>query len=239
MRNMLCRAGAKRASSLPKFSWADYFRSPIPINEKFFIYFFRQRMLMSNDMRNMLLVVSVLLVTIAYQAVLSPPGGFWQDNYIPGTNNQFNITAATSATNEVNQVPHRVGTVTMARHFFHLLVSINTLTFYIPLFLIVLVLPPGNPSFLLITSFGLLFLSYGTSISITAPLPIYWLPYFLFFSFFLLSNIALYFFVTWKHQEFTRLSWILKKCFELCILEYFMQCSFMLENIFPTLKLNI
>jgi hypothetical protein len=116
---------------------------------KFFIYFFREKMLMSNDMRNMLLVVSVLLVTIAYQAVLSPPGGFWQDNYIPGTNNQFNITAATSATNEVNQVPHRVGTVTMARHFFHLLVSINTLTFYIPLFLIVLVLPPGNPSALL------------------------------------------------------------------------------------------
>ncbi|KAC0356738.1 hypothetical protein FH972_027097 [Carpinus fangiana] len=107
MRNMLCRAGAKHASSLPKFSWADYFRSPIPINEKLFIYFFRERMLMSNDMRNMLLVVSVLLVTIAYQAVLSPPGGFWQDNYIPGTNNQFNTTAATNATNEVNQVPHR------------------------------------------------------------------------------------------------------------------------------------
>ncbi|XP_059462018.1 ankyrin repeat-containing protein BDA1-like [Corylus avellana] len=110
MRNMLCRAGAKCASSLPKFSWADYFRSPVSNNEKLFIFSFRVKMQMSNDMRNMLLVVSVLLVTIAYQAVISPPGGFWQDNSIPGTNNQFNITAATSATNEVNQVPHRVGT---------------------------------------------------------------------------------------------------------------------------------
>ncbi|XP_059441801.1 ankyrin repeat-containing protein BDA1-like [Corylus avellana] len=112
MRNMLCRARAKHASSLPKVaSWADYFISPVTINEKLFVCFFRGKMQMSNDMRNMLLVVSVLLVTIAYQAVLSPPGGFWQDNSIPGTNNQFNITAATSVTNEVNQVPHRVGTV--------------------------------------------------------------------------------------------------------------------------------
>ena len=199
MRKMLCRAGAKRASSLPKVaSWAYYFRSPVPIHEKIFVSFFRGKMLMSNDMRNMLLVVSVLLVTIAYQTILSPPGGFWQDNFIPGTNNQFNITAATSATNEVNQVPHWVGTVTMARYFFHLLVSINTLTLYIPLFLIVLYLPPGFPSYLLIISFGLLFLSYGTSIAITAPLPSYWLPYFLVLSFFLLFNIAWFSFVTWK-----------------------------------------
>jgi hypothetical protein len=40
-------------------------------------------------------------------------------------------------------------------------------------------------------------------------------------------------------QEFTGLSWIVKKCFELFILEYFMQCSFILENIFPRLKNNI
>ncbi|XP_059441798.1 ankyrin repeat-containing protein BDA1-like [Corylus avellana] len=59
-----------------------------------------QRMLMSNDMRNMLVVVAVLLVTIAYQTVLSPPGGFWQDN-------QFNTI--TNASSEVNQPPHRAG----------------------------------------------------------------------------------------------------------------------------------
>jgi hypothetical protein len=211
VRNMLRRAGALSASSLPKTaSFADYLRSPVPINEKLFICFFRQRTLMSNDMRNMLLVVAVLLVTVAYQAVLSPPGGFWQDNYIPGTNNQyFTISAATTAArnHEVSrQVPHRVGTVTMARHFFHLLLGINTLTFYIPLLLIILVLPPGLPSFLLITSFGLLFLSYGTSISITAPLPSHWLNYFLFFSCSIVSNISLYVVVTWKHmEEFFRL----------------------------------
>ncbi|XP_059441802.1 ankyrin repeat-containing protein BDA1-like [Corylus avellana] len=78
MRNMLCRARAKSASSLPTIvSWADYFRSPVTINEKLYRWFLCGKTLLSNDMRNMLLVVAVLLVTIAYQAVLSPPGGFW------------------------------------------------------------------------------------------------------------------------------------------------------------------
>ena len=107
MRNMLCRAGAKRASSLPKSSSEDYFRSPITFTEKLIIIFYRGKMVFSNDMRNMLLVVAVLLVTVAYQAVLGPPGGFWQDNYIPGNNNQLNITAAAGASDEVSQLPHR------------------------------------------------------------------------------------------------------------------------------------
>lgn len=33
--------------------------------------------------RNTLLVVAVLIVTTAYQAVLSPPGGVWQDDFWP------------------------------------------------------------------------------------------------------------------------------------------------------------
>jgi hypothetical protein len=192
MRNMLCRAGAKNASSLPKFaSRADYFRSPVTLFDKLCVLFLRQRTLLSNDFRNMLLVVAVLLVTVTYQAALSPPGGFWQDNYIPVNDNQLNFTAAAGASAEVSQPPHRVGTVTMPRHFFPLLVVVYILNFYIPIFLIALVLPPSLPTMLLTVSFGLLFLSYGTSISITAPLPSSWLPYFLFFSLFLVSNIVL------------------------------------------------
>jgi len=184
IRDMLCRAFSSTASSLPWFPYlSDYLRSPLPIYEKFVVRFLRQRTLLPNDFRNMVLVVAVLLVTIAYQAILSTPGGFWQDN-------QFNITAATSARNEVSQVPHRVGTVTMARQFFPLLVAVNTLTFYIPLLLMILVLPHGLPGFLLVVSFGFLFLSYGTTIAITAPLPSYWLHYFLFFSFFLVTLVG-------------------------------------------------
>ena len=39
----------------------------------------------SNEKRNALLVVSTLLITVTYQAVLSLPGGLWQDNYKPET----------------------------------------------------------------------------------------------------------------------------------------------------------
>ncbi|XP_059448973.1 uncharacterized protein LOC132180242 [Corylus avellana] len=131
MRNMLCRAGAKSASSLPTIvSWADYFRSRLTRNEKLYRWFLCGKTLLSNDMRNMLLVVAVLLVTIAYQAILSPPGGFWQDNYIPGNNNQLNITAAAGASDEVSQPPHQVGTVTMPGHFFPLHVA--TLDYHSP-----------------------------------------------------------------------------------------------------------
>jgi hypothetical protein len=68
MRNRLCRAGAKSSSSLPKDveSWAVYFRSHVPIKDKLFIRFLRERMLMSNDTHNMMLVVAILLVTVAY-----------------------------------------------------------------------------------------------------------------------------------------------------------------------------
>ncbi|CAN8231702.1 unnamed protein product [Cochlearia groenlandica] len=44
----------------------------------------RHESLTSDDGRNMILVVAVLIVTTTYQANLSPPGGFWQDDPKPG-----------------------------------------------------------------------------------------------------------------------------------------------------------
>ena len=35
---------------------------------------------LSDEKRNALLVVAALLITVTYQAILSPPGGLWQDN---------------------------------------------------------------------------------------------------------------------------------------------------------------
>jgi hypothetical protein len=202
MRNMLCRAGAKNAASLRvSESFEAYLISPIPTNERVFVRFFRQRTMLSNDFRNIVLVVAILLVTVAYQAIISPPGGLWQDNYIPETNNQFNITAATSpSSHEVSQPPHRAGTVIMGRYFFHLLFVLNTATFYTPLLLIIILLPPGFTSFLLIISLALLFLSYGASIAITAPLPSHnWFVYILVFSLTLVFHIGFSAVFTWKH----------------------------------------
>ncbi|CAL9232392.1 unnamed protein product [Arabidopsis halleri] len=40
----------------------------------------KDRSINASDPRNAILVVAILIVTATYQAGLSPPGGFWQDN---------------------------------------------------------------------------------------------------------------------------------------------------------------
>ncbi|XP_050229460.1 ankyrin repeat-containing protein BDA1-like [Mercurialis annua] len=59
----------------------------------------------ASDVRDIVLVVAVLIATATYQAVLSPPGGFWQDDYHP----QGNSTTGQEGRLE----PHRAGTITM------------------------------------------------------------------------------------------------------------------------------
>ncbi|XP_035543594.1 ankyrin repeat-containing protein BDA1-like [Juglans regia] len=59
----------------------EFLRSRFSIHENYYIFMFRQNMDVSNDTRNMLLVVATLVVTVTYQAALSPPGGVWQDDF--------------------------------------------------------------------------------------------------------------------------------------------------------------
>uniref|UniRef100_A0A7N2QX59 PGG domain-containing protein n=1 Tax=Quercus lobata TaxID=97700 RepID=A0A7N2QX59_QUELO len=69
----------------------------------------------TDEKRNALLVVAALLVTVNYQAILSPLGGHWQDDlFEPNTTDvlrrspddlfKLNITA-----------PHRAGSATAGR----------------------------------------------------------------------------------------------------------------------------
>ncbi|XP_075655817.1 ankyrin repeat-containing protein BDA1-like [Castanea sativa] len=108
IKDMLCRAGALNASSLPPVTTlAEYLRSTVLIQEKLPLSYLRERTKISSDMRNVLLVVAALLVTVTYQAALSPPGGVWQDDYNPDTNDhQFNTTAPGIIINEVSPSLH-------------------------------------------------------------------------------------------------------------------------------------
>ncbi|XP_050284395.1 ankyrin repeat-containing protein BDA1-like [Quercus robur] len=80
IRDMLRRAGAKPGSSLSTFNGCpnpEYQRlSPVFM----FKSLRREIRNFTVEWRNMLLVVAVLLATLSYQAVLTPPGGVWQDN---------------------------------------------------------------------------------------------------------------------------------------------------------------
>ncbi|CAL9225752.1 unnamed protein product [Arabidopsis halleri] len=52
------------------------------------------RSLNSNDSRSAILVVAILIVTATYQAGLSPPGGYWQENSPDSTqDNDYNVHA--------------------------------------------------------------------------------------------------------------------------------------------------
>lgn len=72
IKDMLCRAGALNASSLPLVSTlAKYLQSTVLIQEKLPLFYLRERTKISSDMRNVLLVVAVLLVTVTYQQHLA------------------------------------------------------------------------------------------------------------------------------------------------------------------------
>ena len=78
MRVILKRAGALTASSLPTVasSHEHYLRLPGGCERKKIIFIGNQvRERITDAKRNALLVVAALLVTVTYQAILSPPGG--------------------------------------------------------------------------------------------------------------------------------------------------------------------
>ena len=73
---MLRRVGAVRAPSLPKVTfYARHLWSMFSSLEKTRMHCIGEWTQISDDRRNMLLVVATLLMTVTYQGVLSPPWG--------------------------------------------------------------------------------------------------------------------------------------------------------------------
>ncbi|XP_044477698.1 ankyrin repeat-containing protein BDA1-like [Mangifera indica] len=68
------------------------------------------------EIRNVLLVVATLVATATYQAALSPPGGYWQDdgNQLPAANNTGISNTTTSAISNTNTTTAISNTTTTA-----------------------------------------------------------------------------------------------------------------------------
>ncbi|KAI5647533.1 hypothetical protein M9H77_33538 [Catharanthus roseus] len=92
-----------------------------------------------SEVRTTLLVLSVLIATATYQAVLSPPGGIWQDDYSPSnsTNNGTTYSRAHIAGQAVmgtnNMVSFGLFLIFNSIGFFMSLHMINFLTIGFPL----------------------------------------------------------------------------------------------------------
>ncbi|XP_062146014.1 ankyrin repeat-containing protein BDA1-like [Alnus glutinosa] len=187
MKCMLCCAGALRASSLATVKSCEaLLKSHCLIYstyKKLLIWRLRQQKKITNDLRNMLLVIVVLFITATYQTALSPPGGVWQDNYNPPTDDQFNSTIfpiiPNNVTSDLSPTPHRVGTVTMKNNYFTLLTGTNAACFVLSAFIILpLLLPLETISFLCFSPMIFLFVSYVISNAVIYPFgPIDWIHF--------------------------------------------------------------
>ncbi|XP_050229464.1 ankyrin repeat-containing protein BDA1-like [Mercurialis annua] len=79
MYKILSCSGAVKASQIPtSFSLVQALKKPMLPLEKWALARYREKLSMSDENRNAVLVVAVLIATATYQAVLSPPGGVWQ-----------------------------------------------------------------------------------------------------------------------------------------------------------------
>ena len=162
-------AGALTASSLPTVtsSYAHYLRMP-GICEVAKLTFMNDKVMrsISDEKRNAFLVVVALLVTVTYQAAITPPGGLWQDDlFKPNTTDvlrrnpddlyKLNITA-----------PHRAGSAIAWQNirFVIFLISNSAIFHFSTLVMVVLVAPVPGFGIPLALFSPFLILSYSCSL---------------------------------------------------------------------------
>ncbi|KAK9999784.1 hypothetical protein SO802_019387 [Lithocarpus litseifolius] len=146
MRAILDSAGALTASSLPTVtsSYAHYLMLPKNY-ERVKILIERQLEEMTDDRRSALLVVAALLVTVTYQAVITPPGGLWQDDHF-----KYNTTDALRGSSDdlfkLNiTAPHRAGSATARRtNAFAIFLTFNSFIFLTSIASMVILVPPDG-----------------------------------------------------------------------------------------------
>jgi len=91
-----------------------------------------------NNVRNTLLVIVILITAATYQPALSPPGGFWQDDYVPSTVNNSSSSATANSTINYTK-PHTAGQAIMLTHnpiSYSIFLVANSVGFYMSLHVI-------------------------------------------------------------------------------------------------------
>lgn len=173
---ILRRAKAKRASRLSGVTrLADYLSQELTIFEWQDRYF--------NNLgngnrckspRNTILVVAVLIVTATYQAVLSPPGGYWQDNYFPSANKTIATTNSVptstgNITNRSEEEPHLAGQMIMRGSSLFYFVAMNTAAFLTSAATILIILLGLPFTSMLTVSMCFLLVTYYSSLCSNFP----------------------------------------------------------------------
>ena len=200
---MLRRVGAIRAPSLPGVTYyARYLWSMFSHVEKARMHCLGEWTEISDDRRNMLLVVATLLMTVTYQGVLSPPGGLWQDDYHPEPNTTL---PATRKFNSSAPIPNEAGTPIDLRTFpFWVFLSLNSLTFMLSYSTILLLIPTQR--IYRIVRLSLISLSVCYIVSLTVIIPTR------FWDIFWYVSIGLFLCIFLLNTSATCVAWSYKVC---------------------------
>ena len=124
----------------------------------------------SDDRRNVVLVVATLLMTVTYEGLLSPPGGLWQEFYNPRSTLPNATMPDYRGFNETS--PYLTDMAGTAIHstslLFWVFLITNTLTFVLSYTIVLLVIPSGY--IILRAALGSLSLCYIASMTIIFPI---------------------------------------------------------------------
>ena len=124
----------------------------------------------SDDRRNVVLVVATLLMTVTYQGLLSPPGGLWQEYYNPRSKLPNATMPDYRGFNETS--PYLTDMAGTAIHstslLFWVFLITNTMTFVLSYTIVLLVIPSGY--IILRAALGSLSLCYVTSLALIFPI---------------------------------------------------------------------
>ena len=219
MRVMLRRAGASTGSSLSTVTtYQHYLRRPKNrFLERQLTSHAREVANFSDGKRNALLVIATLFVTVTYQAVLSPPGGLWQDDYKPETNQTLcnlgisqtlcnlgiNQTLCNLETNYtlcnlgINQThsnttaPHKAGTaIGMGRTHFRVFLAVNFVVFMISITVLALLIPFDEINAVFRALIPCVWICYFDSLIIITdgPTGIFYIAFIMFYIYFFILN---------------------------------------------------
>ncbi|KAL5189941.1 Ankyrin repeat-containing protein BDA1 [Glycine soja] len=167
IRDELVRGGALRGFSLANAPLLEEeLRAKITFNERIAIFVTRLRKRISIDTRNALLVVAILFVTSTYGAVISPPGGVYQ-----GEGSRVTTSKKTSASLHPRDyaTPEIVGKVVMKMQTFFWFWSFNTLSFYLSILMICLLMPRGRISVIVTFPLSIFTGCYVFSMMVISP----------------------------------------------------------------------
>ncbi|KAK6137394.1 hypothetical protein DH2020_028866 [Rehmannia glutinosa] len=128
---VLKKAGARRARELPlKQPLNQYLLSQPTYMENLVRGFHFMIADLTNDMRNVVLVVAALIATATYQAVLQPPGGLYQGNGDADDTGSTSRIALAAPASSSSSPKHAAGKMVMTRPvYYNQFMPANTVAF--------------------------------------------------------------------------------------------------------------